>query len=81
MRSFRGILKIKNLVLFFVAGGLVIGATFGTRAEAIVPGVNTLISVNNTGDGQGGNDSSPSVLAGEGDPVISANGKIYYVYE
>jgi len=45
-----------------------------SNTYAVVPGVNTLVSVNNTGDGQGGNGNSPAVSGNMYAP-ISANGR------
>jgi hypothetical protein len=53
-----------------VFGVAIVAASFnfgGNKASATVPGVNTLISVNNTGNGQGGNnDSNISRLSADG---------------
>lgn len=50
-----------------------VGAMFSQKVEAIVPGVNTLVSVNNSGDGQGGNGDSPFSTAQQEKMIVSAN--------
>ncbi len=50
--------------------------SYTRKASATVPGTNTLVSVNNTGDGQGGNGYSPITTAsGVKTNPISANGR------
>lgn len=51
--------KIGRAAAFLLVVGIISGTLFNQGANAIVPGVNTLVSVNNTGDGQGGNGASP----------------------
>jgi hypothetical protein len=52
---------------------LALGLSFTQGANATVPGVNTLVSVNNTGNGQGGNGDSPHTIGSS--QVISADGR------
>ena len=67
--------KLKFSILLIIIVGLTVGTIFNRGAEALVPKVNTLVSVNNTGNGQGGNGNSPF-----GDSfMLSANGK-YVVF-
>lgn len=61
--------KILSVMVVSVIVGLVVGG--GVRpvlTSAVVPGVNVLVSENNTGNGQGGNDGSSY-------PRLSDNGK------
>ena len=64
--------KVIIPVFFLISLGLILGTTFNQNASALAAGVNTLVSVNNTGDGQGGNGKSPfnSVVGN-----ISADGR------
>lgn len=66
--------KIYSWGLVFLAGILLAGAVLtAPLTHATVPIVNTLVSVNNTGNGQGGNGASPVGI--DNGAVISANGK------
>lgn len=56
--------KLKKLGLVVMSGVLVVGTLANLQSYATVPGNNTLVSVNNSGDGQGGNASSPHTLSG-----------------
>lgn len=53
--------------------GLTLGMSYMQRASATVPGTNSLISINNTGNGQGGNGNSYS-SGNQGSPMVSADG-------
>lgn len=70
--------KLMVPALFLAVIGLILGTTFNQSARATVPGANTLVSVNNTGNGQGGNSHSPTDLNGH-THSISANGR-YVVF-
>lgn len=60
----------------FLVLGLIVAINFAPAARAVVPGTNTLISVNNTGDGQGGNGSSPATISSlQPAGPISADGR------
>lgn len=69
----------KKLVLLgsiFVAATLLVTATkMNDSVLALVPGINTMVSVNNSGDGQGGNSTSNG-----SQNMISANGQ-YIVFQ
>jgi hypothetical protein len=65
---------IKKTGLIIVVAIFATSLMFTHESYATVPGVNTLVSVNNSGDGQGGNGNSPHDSNGL-DHVVSANGK------
>jgi hypothetical protein len=71
--------KISSFVSVLVILSLILGVSIQRVANATVPGFNALVSINSTGDGQGGNGNSPSVTSTKGDTTISANGK-YVVF-
>ena len=52
---------------------LIVCATHFQNVAAIVPGTNEMVSVNNTGKGQGGNENSP--FGNQGDYNISPDGR------
>lgn len=66
--------RIGLFVAIFAVASLAFGASLQHIASATVPGVNTLISVNNTGNGQGGDANSPYDTNGR-QQVLSANGR------
>jgi hypothetical protein len=65
--------RLYILLSAFSITSLALGINYVDRASATVPGVNTLVSVNNTGNGQGGNDDSYSGSNNYGS--ISADGR------
>ena len=70
--------SLKLVTTFVLIVGLISSTMLNQRAEATVPGVNTLVSVNNTGDGQGGNGQSPHDTSSKNQSV-SADGR-YVVF-
>jgi len=70
--------KLSFLMSALLIISLGLGLAIHKVANAAVPGVNSLVSVNNTGNGQGGNSNSPHNVNGL-NQVISANGR-YVVF-
>ena len=70
---------LKKAVYFSIGAltilGLLVASSFAPLANAVVPGLNKLASVNNSGDGQGGNANSPATTSSRTAAHISANGK------
>jgi len=61
----------------FLIVALMFGTSYWYKASATVPGTNTLVSVNDTGNGQGGDgNSDPYTQPDGGNPSISGNGKL-----
>ena len=66
--------KLKSVALLALTVALLLGTLFNHSADATVPGINTVVSVNNSGNGQGGNGNSPHDTSGQ-NQAISADGK------
>ncbi len=60
--------RIKAGTLLIAAVALTFSIILGNTSEAVVPNESTVISLNNSGDGQGGNGNSSS-------PIVSADGR------
>lgn len=70
MRKFRVIGNIKNIVLFFMAVGVLVGAVFGARADATVPGDNTLVNYDLTGSNPSSGGSQAARISEDGNIIV-----------
>jgi len=66
--------KSQKLGIGIIVATLIVGTVVGHHSYATTPGVNNLVSVNNTGNGQGGDGNSPHDFNGL-NQAVSANGK------